>query len=105
MGSLRKKKSKLPSRVGPSEPISGVVKVSTVAEIGQTIRTARLKLGLRQEQAAGMCNVSPKFLSELERGKETVHLGKALGVIRNLGLNLTLVPSLQLLQSDKGKGN
>ena len=57
------------------------------------IRLKRKEIGIPQEVAAGLTNVGTKFLSQLENGKETAELGKALQVLQRLGLGLRL-PSL-----------
>lgn len=48
--------------------------------------------GLDQATAAGLAGVGPRFLSELERGKETVRLGLVLQVLDRLGLELWVAP-------------
>jgi HTH-type transcriptional regulator/antitoxin HipB len=63
--------------------------IDTMA-LGKAIRRRRKSIGLTQQDAAGLCGVGERFLSELERGKESASLGKALQVIRRLGLRLTL---------------
>lgn len=47
-------------------------------------------MGLTQLNAAGLCGVGERFLSELERGKTTVELGKVLQVLNRLGLHTVL---------------
>jgi len=47
-------------------------------------------MGLTQRDAAGLCGVGERFLSELERGKETASLGKTVTVIKRLGLKIEL---------------
>ena len=63
--------------------------IDTMA-LGKAIRRHRKSIGLTQQDAAGLCGVGERFLSELERGKESASLGKALQVIRRLGLRLAL---------------
>ena len=58
--------------------------------LGKAIRRHRKSIGLTQQVAAGLCGVGERFLSELERGKESASLGKALQVIRRLGLRVIL---------------
>ena len=67
-------------------------KVTTVSEIGQLIRTKRKEIGVLQDAAAGLSGVGTKFLSQLENGKETAELGKALQVLRKLGLDMYIYP-------------
>lgn len=64
--------------------------VRTSQELGETIRKARKNAGLNQTEAAALCNVGLRFISELENGKPTAELGKILQVINGLGLQLTL---------------
>jgi y4mF family transcriptional regulator len=58
--------------------------------LGSAIRQHRKSLGLSQLNAAGLCGVGERFLSELERGKPTAELGKVLQVLSRLGLRLVL---------------
>lgn len=58
--------------------------------LGRIIRDQRKSIGLTQLNAAGLCGVGERFLSELERGKPTVELGKALQVLNRLGLRVVL---------------
>ncbi|MYG81078.1 MAG: helix-turn-helix transcriptional regulator [Gemmatimonadetes bacterium] len=64
----------------------------TPAHIGRIVRAARKSQGLRQDQLAGAAGVGVRFLSELEGGKTTVQLGKALRVLRALGCSVRIVP-------------
>lgn len=41
---------------------------------------------------SGFANVSMRFLSELERGKKTAEIGKALHALRLLGLEVVVLP-------------
>jgi y4mF family transcriptional regulator len=62
--------------------------VKDARQLGALIRRKRKTLGIRQVEAAGLSGVGVRFLSELERGKERCALGKALQVLRRLGLEL-----------------
>jgi y4mF family transcriptional regulator len=57
----------------------------TPEELGTIVREARRGMGLTQEQLAAAAGVGPRFLIELEAGKPTVQLGKALAVLTVLG--------------------
>jgi HTH-type transcriptional regulator/antitoxin HipB len=57
---------------------------------GQSIKSARKRQGLTQASLAGLCNTGTRFISELENGKTTCHLGLALKVAGHLGLVLRL---------------
>jgi HTH-type transcriptional regulator/antitoxin HipB len=66
------------------------MEVINATALGKAIRRHRKSMGLTQQDAAGLCGVGERFLSELERGKESASLGKALQVIRRLGLRVIL---------------
>lgn len=61
-----------------------------VKEMGQLIRRTRRAQGLRQDQLAGAAGVGVRFLVELERGKPTAQLGKALAVLEALGCSIQI---------------
>lgn len=61
--------------------------------LGSQVRKRRKSLGLTQRDAAGLCGVGERFLSELERGKATAELGKALQVLQRLGLRFRIEAS------------
>ncbi len=58
--------------------------------LGEAIRKSRKEQGLTQVQLSAMANVSPRFIGELEKGKPTIELDKALKVAWLLGLNLSI---------------
>ena len=58
--------------------------------IGRAVRARRKAMGLRQAELAGICGVGNRFVSELENGKATVELGRALRVFESLGLSVDL---------------
>lgn len=60
-------------------------------EFGAAIRAARKSQGLRQDQLAGATGVGTRFIVDLEAGKSTAQLGKALAVVAALGLQISLV--------------
>lgn len=64
--------------------------IITPAEWGAAIHQARKRQGLTQEQLAATCGLGIRFIRELEQGKASCHLGKALLVLQMLGLNLQL---------------
>ena len=65
-------------------------RVPSVRELGQKIRSKRKRLGLTLKHVAGLSGIGARYLSELERGKETIEMGKALDVLNSLGLELVL---------------
>ncbi len=62
----------------------------TAKELGETIRNTRKAQGLTQPQLAMACGTGVRFIVDLEAGKETCQIGKALNVIQTLGLVLDL---------------
>ena len=64
--------------------------IENTLELGQLIRRRRKTMGLTQLDAAGLCGVGERFLSELERGKPSASLGKALQVLRRLGFTVSV---------------
>ena len=67
-------------------------KISTAKDFGDAVRSARKRMRLKQSQAARLCGVGVRFLSDLENGKETLHIGKVLQVLNGLGLAASLGP-------------
>jgi y4mF family transcriptional regulator len=63
----------------------------TPSSLGEAIQRARKAMGLRQDELAAAAGVGLRFLVELERGKPTVQLGRALAVVAAVGLDLQLV--------------
>jgi len=57
---------------------------------GKVLRQVRKSQGLTQQELALTANTAPRFISDLERGKPTCQIGKALHVARCLGLQLEL---------------
>lgn len=56
--------------------------------LGETIREARKKQSLTQEDLAGITGTGRRIIGELERGKETAQIGKALHILSSLGISL-----------------
>jgi len=69
-----------------------VGKIRNVSELGKIMRAFRKGQHLTLEKVCGLTNVSMRFLSELERGKETAEIGKALSTINKLGLDVIIQP-------------
>lgn len=57
-------------------------------QLGRIIRSTRKSQKLTQEQLAATCGVGTRFIRELEKGKESCQVGKALEVARMLGLDI-----------------
>ena len=59
-------------------------------EIGVAIRRVRKELGLNQSELALASGTATRFISDLENGKESCHLGKTLSVLSALGIEVEL---------------
>lgn len=66
--------------------------VDSPEELGRRIRAARKAQGLTQVDLAEIAGVGPRFLSELERGKDTVRLGLTIRIARLVGIDLFAIP-------------
>ena len=62
------------------------------SELGEIVRAVRRALGLRQDQLAGAAGVGVRFIVDLEAGKPTAQLGKALTVLATLGCHVSIEP-------------
>ena len=57
-------------------------------DISSLIKKRRKNLNLTQAECAAFCGVGIRFFSELENGKQSLHLGKVLQVLQTLGLKI-----------------
>jgi len=64
----------------------------TPAQIGKLIRDTRKKLGVTQKDLALTSGTGMRFIVDLEKGKETCEIGKALAILNTLGIKITLTP-------------
>ena len=64
------------------------VEVSNLKILGTLLRNKRKEQHLTQGQISSYCGVSVRFISEVERGKETAEIGKVLLLLRTLGIDL-----------------
>lgn len=76
----------------------------TPQELGTIIRATRKAKGLRQEELAGAAGVGVRFLVELEHGKATAQIGKALQVLRVLGCETSITPPADADKKRRRKG-
>lgn len=72
----------------------------TTQQIGRTIRDTRKKLGVTQKDLALTSGTGLRFVIDLERGKETCEIGKALTVLQTLGIRLALTPPTTATKED-----
>jgi HTH-type transcriptional regulator / antitoxin HipB len=61
-------------------------------DLGAAIRARRVELELTQEELADVARVSLRFVSELERGKESAQFAGIRRVLGALGLDLFVRP-------------
>lgn len=62
--------------------------IKDAADLGRAVRLARRASGLSQRALAKQCGCSQRFISELERGKQTAEVGKAIHVLAHLDVAL-----------------
>jgi HTH-type transcriptional regulator/antitoxin HipB len=60
--------------------------VTNLREIGIFLRKKRKEMGLTQSEAAGLCNVGVRFISDMENGKSTMHFDKVFKVLNRFGI-------------------
>lgn len=60
-------------------------------ELGEAIRRIRKARGMTQADLARETGTSMRFISQVERGKQTAEIGKVLLLLRLLGLETQLV--------------
>ena len=66
--------------------------VGSTEEFGNAIRARRKELGYTQVFLSEFTGFSVSFISELENGKQTAELGKALLLANTLGIDCSLTP-------------
>lgn len=64
--------------------------IRTVADIGALVETVRKQQGLTQQDISGLGGLGNRFLVDLEKGKPTIQMQKALDVISLLGLEIVI---------------
>lgn len=62
--------------------------IQTAAEFGAALTRARKALGVTQRELALAIGVGERFIVDLEAGKPTAQLGKALAAAKAAGLHL-----------------
>jgi y4mF family transcriptional regulator len=72
---------------------AAAVSLTSTAELGDAVRAARAARGLTQDEVAGKAKVSRKFVIDVESGKESLHLGKVLAVLKCAGLVGMVMPA------------
>lgn len=65
--------------------------VSMPKHLGQAIRDARRKKNMNQGDLADITRTSVKFISNVERGKQTARIDKVFDLLRALSLQIYVV--------------
>lgn len=73
-------------------PIGNAMPLLTSEDLGHAIRARRRELGITQRQLSLTAGTGMRFIVDLENGKPTAQIGKALAVLQSLGLALDLSP-------------
>ena len=66
------------------------MKITDAASFGQAIKNRRKELKYTQGFVSEFTGFSVSFISDLERGKPTAELGKALYIAETLGLDVRM---------------
>lgn len=64
----------------------------TPEQIGEIVRETRKKLGVTQKDLALTSGTGLRFIIDLEKGKSTCQIGKALCVLQTLGIKMSMTP-------------
>lgn len=65
------------------------INLDGASQFGEAVRKFRKLRGLTQQELADKAGCSIMYLSNLERGKETAELGKALDVLEALEVSIS----------------
>jgi transcriptional regulator with XRE-family HTH domain len=65
-----------------------LIDIRSPDELGLLIRAVRKHQKMRMDDVAGSAGVGPVFVREVERGKETVQLGRVMKILAELGIEL-----------------
>ena len=66
------------------------IKIRSSADVGKAVKRFRSEQNLKQLDLAGLANTGNRFIIELEQGKPTIQLQKALAILDLLGLELVI---------------
>lgn len=69
------------------------MKITDARSLGLAIRSARRRLKVTQKDLAMASGSGLRFIIDLEKGKPTCQLGKALEITRHLGLQIEITES------------
>ena len=66
------------------------MEIYNTGDFGKAVRAVRKQKGYTQAYISEVTGLSISFISDLERGKATTELGKAITLANTLGLDLVL---------------
>ncbi|MGH6889926.1 MAG: helix-turn-helix domain-containing protein [Rhizomicrobium sp.] len=75
--------------------------IATAKDFGHALTRARRTLGLTQRDLAVAIGVGERFIVDLEAGKPTAQLGKALAAAKAAGMRLIDTTETEPPQADK----
>ena len=75
----------------------------TPEQIGKIVRTTRKQMRVTQADLALASGTGLRFIVDLEKGKPSCQIGKALTVLQTLGVEVSLSP--RALERDTGTRN
>ncbi len=81
-----------------------LIPINRPQDLGLALRAVRKDQRIRMDDLAGSAGVGHVFVREVERGKETVQLGRVLRLLAELGLRLQVdlparaMPAFEKLQ-------
>ena len=73
-------------------------KLKSVAAIGAKLRTVRKEQQVSQETLAGLAGTGARYISELERGKETARIRELLKLLDALGAGLYIMTPKEVVE-------
>ena len=73
-------------------------KLRDISAIGAKIRSIRKTQGVSQETLAGLAGTGQRYISELERGKETARIREMLKVLDALGAGLYIADQKEAVE-------
>ena len=77
-----------PQLTKPRKPINTDGKLSDAKDLGNIMRKRREELKVTQVDLVKICNCSPRFISELERGVAGNNIKQVIKVCKMLGIDL-----------------
>ncbi|WP_082789799.1 helix-turn-helix domain-containing protein [Acetobacter malorum] len=77
--------------------------IRNAGEFGEMVRKARTRAGMTQRELAMIANVGERFIVDLEKGKGTSQLDKALTVADRIGVSFIAFDSEATLREKETK--